>query len=597
MTIKSPVAGTLSQWLIAPGKTVAANEVIAVVESMKMEFEIRAPHAGFLRKVLAQAGDAIQEHMVLADFTATSAAATPSSKPSTPAAPIVQTTNLPAARADLRAFQERLATTQDAARPIALEKRHAKGRRSARENLADLLDANSFSEYGGLAFAAQTQRRSLEDLIANTPADGLVCGTGRIQGIACAVLVYDETVLAGTQGFRNHQKMDRLLELALEKKLPTVLFAEGGGGRPGDTDTAVVAGLNVRTFERFALLSQTVPTIGFTTGYCFAGNAALLACCELILATPQASIGMGGPAMIEGGGLGVVAPHEVGPASALAQRGGVHCLVGDEAQAVTTIKHALAILCNATTPSAEPPPSLSLRDVVPENRVRAYDSFPAISGIFDAHSLLVLRPDYGLAIHTVLARLAGRCVAVLASNPLHLGGAIDHDSALKAAQLFDLCERYSLPLISLIDTPGFMVGQAAEAQGQVSASGALFRAAARYTKSRASEVPSAAIVLRKCYGLGAMALAGGSLYRPTQTLAWPSAEFGAMGLEGAVRLGWRKELAAAPTAAAKQALFDSLLRKQIEAGSALNMASHLEIDAVIDPADSRAALVRALSFN
>ena len=494
------------------------------------------------------------------------------------------------ARPDLAAVQTRHAFTLDVSRPEAMAKRHALGLRSARENIADLVDAESFSEYDALAVAAQSKRRSAEDLIRNTPADGMVCGTAAVNGQACVVMAYDATVLAGTQGMRNHQKTDRMLGIALENKLPVILFAEGGGGRPGDVDMPILAGLHVATFASFARLNGQVPVIGITTGRCFAGNAALLGCCDVIIATRASNIGMGGPAMVEGGGLGVYPPEAIGPSEVQHANGVIDILVEDEAQAVAAAKHYLGFFCPTNASSAwHAPDAQALRDVVPENRLRVYDSRAAIEGLADAGSTLLLRTGFGAGIHTALLRIEGKALGCIANNPLHLGGAIDADAADKAARFMQLCNAHGLPLLSLVDTPGFMVGPEIETRAQVRHVSRMFVAAAHL------RVPFMSVVLRKGYGLGAMAMTAGGFHAPLCTIAWPSGEFGAMGLEGAVRLGFKKELEAQPEGAQREALFAQLLAQHVDKGSAMNMAASLEIDAVIDPAQTRAWLSRALA--
>src|ERR671936_1275578 len=242
----------------------------------------------------------------------------------------------------------RRAQTEDEARPDAVERRHAAGGRTARENIDDLVDPGSFVEYGRFAIAAQRSRRDVDDLIARTPADGLVAGTARINGdlfgderSACAVLSYDYTVLAGTQGALGHRKKDRLFELIERMRLPTVFFAEGGGGRPGDTDYPVVSALDTRAFALWAGLSGVVPRISIVAGRCFAGNAVIAGCSDLIVATENISLGMGGPAMIAGGGLGDVDPDEVGPVEMQSRNGVVDLVVADEAEAVAAAKKLL----------------------------------------------------------------------------------------------------------------------------------------------------------------------------------------------------------------------------------------------------------------
>jgi acetyl-CoA carboxylase carboxyltransferase component len=386
---------------------------------------------------------------------------------------------------------------------------------------------------------------------------------------------------------RNHQKTDRMLGLALENQLPVVLFAEGGGGRPGDVDMPIVAGLHVTTFASFARLNGQVPVVGIAAGRCFAGNAALLGCCDVIIATRSSNIGMGGPAMVEGGGLGVFKPEQIGPASVQHANGVIDILVDDEAQAVAAARHYLSFF-QGPQQDFVAPPEHALRDVVPENRLRVYDSRAVMQGIADVGSLLPLRTGFGLGLHTALARIAGRPVGLLANNPQHLGGAIDAQAADKAARFMQLCNAHGLPLVSLVDTPGFMVGPDTEATAQVRHVSRMFVGAAHL------RVPYLSVVLRKGYGLGAMAMTAGGFHSPLLTAAWPTAEFGAMGLEGAVRLGYRKELEAVPEGPEREALYDKLVARQYENGSAIHMASTLEIDAVIDPSQTRSWLLRTL---
>jgi acetyl-CoA carboxylase carboxyltransferase component len=496
-------------------------------------------------------------------------------------------------RPDLLRLQQRQALTLDASRPEAMAKRHALGLRSARENIADLCDPGSFVEYGALAVAAQRSRRSADDLVRNTPADGMVTGIGSINqaqfgpdAARAVVMAYDATVLAGTQGMRNHQKTDRLLGLALQQQLPVVLFAEGGGGRPGDVDMPIVAGLHVATFASFARLNGRVPVLAIVAGRCFAGNAALAGCADVIIATRGSNLGMGGPAMVEGGGLGVFRPEQIGPSAVQHANGVIDILVNDEAAAVAAARHYLSffqgrLTADADADAAMAPDPLALRALVPENRLRVYDTRAVIHGIADTGSVLLLREGFGAGIHTALARIGGRPLGILANNPLHLGGAIDAAAADKAARFMQLCNAHGLPLLSLVDTPGFMVGPEAEAQAQVRHVSRLFIAAAHL------RVPFFSVVLRKGYGLGAMAMCAGGFHAPHFTVAWPTGEFGAMGLEGAVRLGYRKEFEAQPEGPAREALFEQLLAQEYAKGSAINMAATLEIDAVIDPADTR----------
>jgi acetyl-CoA carboxylase carboxyltransferase component len=587
--VRAPLQAQIVQWLVQPGDTVQPGDVLVILEAMKMEHELRATHAARVTELFFSAGETVADGELLLnqELLAHIPRGLETNFAQNPSVEQQPAPDTHAVRADLLALQQRQARTLDAARPEAVAKRHAQGLRTARENIADLCDADSFIEYGALAVAAQRSRRTEEDLIANTPADGMVTGMGAVNGQRAVVMAYDATVLAGTQGMRNHQKTDRMLGLALQNKLPVVLFAEGGGGRPGDVDMPIVAGLHVATFASFARLNGQVPVIGIAAGRCFAGNAALLGCCDVIIATRASNIGMGGPAMVEGGGLGVFKPEQIGPASVQHGNGVIDILVDDETQAVAAAKHYLSFFQGPAS-AWTAPPELALRDVVPENRVRVYDTRAAMTGIADVGSLLELRTGFGVGIHTALARIEGRPVGLLANNPMHLGGAIDADAADKAARFMQLCNAHGLPLVSLVDTPGFMVGPDTEATGQVRHVSRMFIAAAHL------RVPYLSVVLRKGYGLGAMAMTAGGFHSPLFTVAWPTGEFGAMGLEGAVRLGFKKELDAVPEGPQRQALYDTLVARQYDNGSAIHMAATLEIDAVIDPAHTRAWLAAGL---
>lgn len=590
--IRSPLQAQIVEWHVQVGDSVGAGDLLLVLEAMKMEHELRAAQAGRLVEVFFQNGELVTEGELLGQL----AALAPAPAEVTVAASAASTpeSGASALRADLQRVLARHAPTLDANRAEAVAKRHALGQRTARENIADLCDADSFMEYGALAVAAQSRRRSEEDLIRNTPADGMVTGIGSInqtlfgsERSLAVVMAYDATVLAGTQGMRNHQKTDRLLGIALQQKLPVVLFAEGGGGRPGDVDMPIVAGLHVATFASFARLNGQVPVLGIAAGRCFAGNAALLGCCDVIIATAASNIGMGGPAMVEGGGLGVFKPEQIGPSEVQHGNGVIDILVADERAAVAAARHYLSFF-QGRVADWQAPDALVLRELVPENRLRVYDTRSVMAGIVDQGSLLELRSGFGKGIHTALARIEGRPVGLLANNPLHLGGAIDAEAADKAARFMQLCNAHGLPLVSLVDTPGFMVGPEIETQAQVRHVSRMFIAAAHL------RVPYLSVVLRKGYGLGAMAMTAGGFHAPLFTVAWPSGEFGAMGLEGAVRLGFRKELEAQAEGAQREALYQQLVAQQYDKGSAIHMAATLEIDAVIDPAQTREWLLRGL---
>lgn len=490
---------------------------------------------------------------------------------------------------DLAEVFQRQAFGLDERRPEVVERRRQKNQRTARANIEDLCDPGRFIEYGSLAISAQRQRRSLDDLIRKTPGDGLIAGIGTVNGSLfgpeksrCMVLAYDYSVLAGTQGYFNHKKMDRVLKLAYEQRLPLVLFAEGGGGRPSDVDAygVVAAGLDVPTFASFARLSGWVPLVGLVSGPCFAGNAALLGCCDAIIAARNSNIGMGGPVMIEGGGLGVYKPEEIGPIDVQTQNGVVDLAVADDVEMVAVAKQYLSYF-QGTLSQWEAADQRLLRGLIPENRRRVYDVRAVIQTIADTGSFLELRPDFGPGMVAGFLRIEGRPFGVIANNCRHMAGAIEAEDADKAARLMQICNAHGLPLVSLIDTPGFMVGPDVEKRAHVRRVCRMFVVASHMT------VPYFAIVLRRGYGLGAMAMAKGGFHEPVFTISWPTGEFGGMGLEGAVKAGFRKELDAISDPKEREALYNQLLAAAYERGKAINMASYLEIDAVIDPADTR----------
>ena len=496
---------------------------------------------------------------------------------------------------DLDDLLRRRALTEDAARPDAVGRRHAANGRTARENIADLVDPGSFVEYGRFVMAAQRQRRDVDDLIARTPADGLVAGIGRINGdlfgpdrAAAAVLSYDYTVLAGTQGVFGHRKKDRLFELIERMRLPTVFFAEGGGGRPGDTDYPTVSSLEVRAFKLWAALSGVVPRIAVVKGRCFAGNAVIAGCSDLIVATEDTSIGMGGPAMISGGGLGDVDPDAVGPISVQAPNGVVDVVVPDETAAVAVTKQLIGYFQGSTAPGPAADQT-ALRTMIPERARRAYPVAPLIRTLADEGSVTVLRERFAPEMVTALARIDGRAIGVIANNTMVMAGAITARAADKAARFLQLCDTYAIPVVSLVDCPGYMVGPAAEAESLVRRASRLLVAGA------ALRVPLVAVILRRGYGLGAQAMTGGSLHEPVLTVAWPGAHLGPMGLEGAVRLGLRKELDAIADDAEREERVRQVTALAQENAKALNAAALFEIDDVIDPAETRELIAATLS--
>ncbi|HEX7955021.1 MAG TPA: carboxyl transferase domain-containing protein [Burkholderiales bacterium] len=584
--ISAAISGTVVSIDVAVGDSIQPGQQVAVMEAMKMEYVIASPIAGVVREIRGAPDQTLLEGAALLtiDVTETQPGAVVSAR----------TVDPDHVRPDLAELVQRRALTLDAARPDAIDKRHKLGLRSARENIADLCDPGSFHEYGAFTVAAQRGRRSMDDLITRTPADGLVMGIGRVNGALfadadarCIAMSYDYTVLAGTQGAKNHEKKDRMFELAAQMRLPVIVFAEGGGGRPGDTDAIVSGWLNIKAFTLLAKLSGLVPLVGIVSGRCFAGNAVVAGCCDVIIATEKTSLGMGGPAMIEGGGLGVFHPDEVGPTAVQRRNGVIDVVVADEAEAVQVAKQYVSYFQGPVKEWACAD-QRELRHVIPENRLRVYDVRQVIDLIADRDSVLELRRDFGTNMITALVRIEGRPMGLIANNPMVLGGAIDANAADKAARFLQLCDAYDLPVLSLCDTPGNMVGPEAERSALVRHCCRLYVVGANLT------VPIFSVVLRKAYGLGAQGMVGGSFHLPMFAVAWPTGEFGPMNLEGSVKLGFRKELEAIADPAQRKARFDEMVAEAYERGKALSTATLFEIDDVIDPADTRSWIMAGL---
>jgi acetyl/propionyl-CoA carboxylase alpha subunit/acetyl-CoA carboxylase carboxyltransferase component len=580
--LRAPLQGTVINISVAVGDEVRAGQALMIMEAMKMEHVIAAEVSGIVRQITVQPGDTVFEDHPLAFLEEAEITGGRDLDE--------DVIDLDFIRPDLAEVLERHRLTLDEARPDAVARRRKTGQRTARENIADLVDPGSFVEYGPLVVAARRRRHSLDELIATTPADGMLMGLASINGdrfpedrARAAVFAYDYTVLAGTQGSNNHFKLDRMAELALRWRLPTVFFTEGGGGRPGDTE----GGGFTRGFEFWGKLSGAVPLVGVNSGRCFAGNAAILGCCDVIIATKDSALGMGGPAMVEGGGLGVFRPEEIGPIKVMQANGTIDILVEDEAEAVAVTKKYLAYFQGPLADWTCADQRL-LRRAIPENRLRVYDIRKLIELIADEGSVLELRPKFGLAMVTALIRVEGRPMGVFANNPMHIGGAIDSDASDKAARFMQLCEAFDIPLLSLSDTPGNMVGPEAEKTGLIRHCSRLFVIGANLT------TPIFSVILRKSYGLGAIAMTGGSYQAAMFCVAWPTGEFGGMGLEGSVKLGYRNELAAIDDPVARKAKFDEMVAAAYARGKALSQANAPALDDVIDPADTRRWIMAGL---
>lgn len=591
--VRAPMQGTVVQVAVAEGDAVSAGQELLVMEAMKMEHGVVAAASGFVRRIDIAVGDTVYEDGTLLYLEPADVDGL--------VGPEAVAANLNEVRTDAAAVIARHEQTLDAARPDAVARRRKTAQRTARENIDDLCEPGTFSEYGSLAYAPGADLSAAE-AIRKYPADGMVCGVGAINAdlygsdaSRAVVLSYDYTVLAGTQGSINHPKTDRMLDLAGKWKLPVVFFTEGGGGRAGtggsrsgdssaaESEAAAApprSGLSTPTWIAMARLNGVVPTVAINSGRCFAGNAALFGGADVTIATEYSNIGMGGPAMIEGGGLGLYSPDEVGPIEVQLKSGVVDIAVADEAEAVAVAKQYLSYF-QGRLPAGEAGDQRMLRTIVPENRLRSYEIRDIIEGFVDLGSFLELRRHFGLGMVTGLARVDGRPIGVLANNPKHLGGAIDSDGADKAARFMQLLDAFDIPLVVLCDTPGIMVGPEVEKTGLVRHANRVFLTGANLT------IPTFMVVVRKAIGLGAMAMGGGSLKAPMFTVGWPTSEIAGMGLEGQVKLGYRIELAAIADPGERAARYNQILANAYESGRGIHHAEGFGLDDVIDPADTR----------
>ncbi|MXY54334.1 MAG: ATP-grasp domain-containing protein [Gammaproteobacteria bacterium] len=595
--VSAPLQGMVIELKVAVGDAVQKRQPVAVLEALKMEHVIAAESPGIVREIALEVGDTIFEDTPILFIEPQDIEGEFDTG---------ETIDLDAIRPDVAEVQHFHQLTTDEARSEATAKRHDAGKRTARENIHDLCDEGSFFEFSPLVTATRYRTDTFEELeerVIKTAADAMVMGVGRVNGdlvgeenARCVAMSYDYTVLAGTQGGKNHQKQDRMFGIARKYKLPVVLYTEGGGGRThggprsgGGPQAGSVGGLSVRTWRELGKLSGLVPIVGVNSGYCFAGNVVLLGACDVIIATKDSSLGIGGPAVIEGGGLGAYAPSEVGPVEIQQPNGVIDILVEDEEEATAVARHYLSFF-QGRVQAWSAHDQRALRHVVPENRRAVYSIRSVIETLGDVGSMLELRPKFGLSMVTAFIRIEGRPVGVIANNSNSpTGGAVDSEGADKAARFMQLCDAFDIPILSLIDTPGNMVGPEAEKTALIRHCGRMYVAGANIT------VPYFVVVLRKSYGLGALAMSTGSFDETFFTISWPTGEFAGMGLEGSVKLGRRRELEAITDLAERKARYEKYVADAYAWSRALNAATVSEVDDVIDPADTRKWMVMGLN--
>jgi acetyl-CoA carboxylase carboxyltransferase component len=478
----------------------------------------------------------------------------------------------------------------DEARPEAVERAHSRGRMTVRERVALLCDEGTFNEYG--SFAHPDDFATLDQ----APADGLVTGTALVGGRPVALAASDWTVAGGSDGKLGIQKLARIAELALRRGLPLVMLLEGGGHRITEgLDSRTFGHGGVEGFEYLARLSGWAPIVCGIMGPGFAGPANYGAFADLVLMVEgRSAMGLAGPALVKAAIGEDLDKESLGGAQFHTTRTGMADLAcADDAEVIERVKEFLAYLPTNAGKDAPRHDARAdatarveaLRDVIPENRRRAYDVRKVVELVVDDGEFFELRPGWARNVVTALARIDGRTVGVVANNPMVLAGSLDADASEKMARFLSLCSAYGIPVVALCDTPGFMVGSKSEMDGVVRRSAKVVHALAH------SRAPMYSVILRKGYGLGWNAMGGGRAFGNDILLAWPTAEILAMSIEGAVDVALRREWEAAEDpAAARQALIDRFLSE----GRVERAAAAFTVDDLIDPADTRIRLTMAL---
>jgi propionyl-CoA carboxylase beta chain len=498
-----------------------------------------------------------------------------------------------ATRRAWQAWQAAQQALADSARAPAIARQHALGKLSARERIALLLDPGSFHESGALV---SPKRDTYDTEGLQAPFDGVITGHGQVDGRPVAVCAFDFTVLGGSNGRIGETKVERLALHALEHGCPLVLLLDGGGHRIQEGLDSRHFAQGSRYFQIAVALSGWVPTLAAVMGPGFAGPSNFAALCDfVVMVRGTSTMGIAGPALVAAATGEQTDKDSLGGADVQADRNGLADLAADDdGHAIALLRGYLGYLpsnAQAGVPQApaRAPDALAeagLRELLPDDARQAYDVHAAVAGIVDADSFFALKPGFAPNLVTGFARIEGRAVGVLANQPLHLAGTLDGKACEKGAHFVSVCDAFGLPLVYLIDLPGFLVGSQAEDQ-------ALARRSARLLfELGQATVPRVSVVLRKGYGLGYIAMCGGRSFDADLCVAWPTAEICAMSVEGAVDVAYQKQVRAAADPAARRAALVAGFKAQL---GALHAAEHFGIDDVIDPLDTRAAIAATLA--
>jgi acetyl-CoA carboxylase carboxyltransferase component len=470
--------------------------------------------------------------------------------------------------------------TTDEFRTSAVEKQHKRGKYTARERIEKLLDPNSFREIGGLAQPVEVS--------GDYAADGIVTGTGFIDGKLVCCAAYDYTILAGSQGKVSHQKIDHIVNIAIQQGCPMILFSEGGGARVQGIATTSRATSEV--FVSLARASGWIPTITVICGPAFAGHANLASLTDvIIMIEKESAMGIAGPPLVKSAMGANFTPEELGGVEIQGKAGTPDLIVDSEESAINHIRSYLSYLpsnCNQPLPiSAEVmEPVGDLCSLVPTASNRAYDMRKVIDAIFDKGSVLELKGFYGKNVITSFARINGKTIGIIANQPQAKAGILDSPGSDKMARFISLCDAYRIPITFLVDVPGFTPGPAAEQS-------ALVRHSARiiYELAQAT-IPIYTVVIRKAYGLAYYAM-GALAFKPNLLVAWPTAEFGGMGLEGAVEILHKEELQNSEDPLLRRRQLAEELGKELKA---FRSGQKFTVDDVIHPNDTRSVLMDAM---